>query len=116
MPAHNDVHLRLVEHVPHVQAAGHVRRRQKQGEHRARRLLGGGVGGVFTEKSFSLTQYSAQRASIAPGSYDLGNSCGMSKYYEICVGKATPPASPRTSPGCPDEAPPGGFRSRRRSF
>ena len=32
MPAHDDVHLRLVEHVPHVQPPGHVWRRQKQGE------------------------------------------------------------------------------------
>jgi hypothetical protein len=30
--------------------------------------------GVSTEKSFSLTQSSAQRASIAPGSYAFGNS------------------------------------------
>src|SRR5438445_12071536 len=33
MPAHNDVHLRLVEHVPHVQPPSHIRRRQKQREH-----------------------------------------------------------------------------------
>src|SRR5438128_9181204 len=33
MPAHNDVHLRLVEHVPEVQPARHIRRRQKQREH-----------------------------------------------------------------------------------
>src|ERR1700756_2164080 len=32
--------------------------------------------GVFTEKSSSLIQYSAQRASIAPGSYALGKLCG----------------------------------------
>src|SRR3984957_6097318 len=36
-------------------------------------------GGVETEKSFSLIQYSAQRVSIAPGSYALGNSCGIEK-------------------------------------
>jgi len=34
-------------------------------------------GGVGTEKSFSLIQYSAQRASMAPGSYALGRSWGM---------------------------------------
>src|SRR5258707_82140 len=34
MPAHDDVHLRLVEHVAHVQAAGNVGRRQQQGEDR----------------------------------------------------------------------------------
>src|ERR1700730_3260689 len=34
-------------------------------------------GGVGTENSFSLIQYSAQRVSIAPGSYDLGSSCGI---------------------------------------
>src|SRR6185312_16303892 len=33
--------------------------------------------GVFTEKSFSLTQYSAQRTSIAAGSYAFGRSCGI---------------------------------------
>ena len=36
MPAHNDVHLRLVEHVAHVQAPGDVRRRQQQREYRPR--------------------------------------------------------------------------------
>src|SRR5581483_7522375 len=34
-------------------------------------------GGVGTEKSLSFTQYSAQRVSIAPGSYALGRSCAM---------------------------------------
>ena len=34
-------------------------------------------GGVGTEKSFSLIQYSAQRVSIAPGSYALGRSWAM---------------------------------------
>src|SRR5271170_7582391 len=34
-------------------------------------------GGVGTEKSFSLTQCSAQRVSIAPGSYALGRSWAM---------------------------------------
>src|SRR5207244_9289045 len=33
MPTHNDVHLRLVEHVPHMQPSSHIRRRQKQCEH-----------------------------------------------------------------------------------
>ena len=65
MPAHDDVHLRLVQHVPHVQPPGHIRRRQQQREHGTRLALAAGVG---TEKSFSLTQYSAQRVSIAPGS------------------------------------------------
>ena len=36
MPAHDDVHLRLVEHVAHVQAPGNVRRRKQQREHRPR--------------------------------------------------------------------------------
>src|SRR5208282_2860802 len=36
-------------------------------------------GGVGTENSFSLTQYSAQRVSIAPGSYALGRSWAMIK-------------------------------------
>ena len=35
MPAHDDVHLRLVEHVAHVQAAGDVGRRQQQRENGA---------------------------------------------------------------------------------
>ncbi|MCU1247035.1 MAG: hypothetical protein JWQ49_64, partial [Edaphobacter sp.] len=34
-------------------------------------------GGVGTEKSLSFTQYSAQRVSIAPGSYALGRSCAI---------------------------------------
>src|SRR5579864_7193960 len=34
VPARNNVHLRLVEHVPHVQTASDVRRRQEQTEHR----------------------------------------------------------------------------------
>ncbi len=34
MPAHDDVHLRLVEHVAHVQATGNVRRRQEKRKHR----------------------------------------------------------------------------------
>ena len=36
MPAHDDIHLRLVEHVAHVQAAGDVRRRKQQGEYGTR--------------------------------------------------------------------------------
>src|SRR3569833_2033913 len=32
MPAREDVHLRLVEHVAHVQAAGDGRRREEHGE------------------------------------------------------------------------------------
>src|SRR5207247_7915916 len=32
MPAHDDVHLRLIEHVAHVQTAGNIRRRQQQGK------------------------------------------------------------------------------------
>ncbi len=39
VPAHNNVHLRLVEHVAHVQAAGYVRRRQQQREHWTRLAL-----------------------------------------------------------------------------
>ena len=31
-PASQDIHLRLVEHVAHVQTAGNVRRRQQNGE------------------------------------------------------------------------------------
>src|SRR5713226_1132281 len=42
--------------------------------------------GVGTENSFSLIQYSAQRASIAPGSYALGSSCGiLSQHLAICT-------------------------------
>ena len=44
MPAHDDVHLRLVEHVAHVQAPGHIRRRQQQSEHRRASRPAGGVG------------------------------------------------------------------------
>ena len=40
MPAHDDVHLRLVQHVPHVQPPGNIRRRQQQGKHRTRVSLG----------------------------------------------------------------------------
>ena len=32
MPARQNIHLRLVQHVPHVQPASHVRRRQQHGE------------------------------------------------------------------------------------
>ena len=39
MPAHNNVHLRLVQHVPHVQPAGYIGRRQQQREHRPRLAL-----------------------------------------------------------------------------
>ena len=34
-------------------------------------------GGVLTENNFSLTQYCAQRCSMALGSYALDNSWGM---------------------------------------
>ena len=37
VPAGQDVHLRLVEHVAHVQAAGHVGRRQQAGNEGMRR-------------------------------------------------------------------------------
>ena len=36
MPAHQNIHLRLVQHVPHVQPPRHIWRRQQQGEHRTR--------------------------------------------------------------------------------
>jgi hypothetical protein len=39
MPAHNNVHLRLVQHVPHVQPPGNIRRRQQQREYRTRLAL-----------------------------------------------------------------------------
>ena len=65
MPADDDVHLRLVEHVAHVQAAGHIGRRQDQREYR---LLLVRQAGCSTWNSFSRTQYSAQRGSITPGS------------------------------------------------
>ena len=39
MPAHNDVHLRLVQHVSHVQTPRHIRRRQQQREHRTRLIF-----------------------------------------------------------------------------
>src|SRR5580704_1096452 len=40
VPAHNDVHLRLVEHVTHVEPPRHIRRRQEQGEYRTRIFSG----------------------------------------------------------------------------
>ena len=39
VPAHDDVHLRLVEHVTHVQPSSHIGRRQQQREHRPRLTL-----------------------------------------------------------------------------
>ena len=56
MPARDNVHLRLAEHVPHVQLPGNVGRRQQQREHRPRVFEGGPGGGVGTENSFSLIQ------------------------------------------------------------
>src|SRR5215471_8654938 len=41
--------------------------------------------GVGTENSFSLTQYSAQRASIAPGLYVLESSRGMEKHLHSAI-------------------------------
>jgi hypothetical protein len=35
VPAHDDVHLRLVEHVAHVQSSGDVGRREQQREDRS---------------------------------------------------------------------------------
>ena len=44
-PTGEDIHLRLVEHVPHVQAAGDIGRRQKDREGLARRgVVGSGCG------------------------------------------------------------------------
>jgi hypothetical protein len=71
MPAHDDVHLRLVEHVPHVESTGDVRGGRSVKRDAYRQARGRSV------VSFSLIQKSAQRDSIAPGSYDLGSSCGM---------------------------------------
>src|SRR5262245_19300733 len=67
--------------------------------------------GVVTEKSFSLTQYSAQRGSIAPGSYVLGSSCAIRpeetnlRYYRRAaeVGKRRRGEGKET----PSERPPG---------
>ena len=42
MPAHDDVHLRLVEHVAHVESTGDVRRRQEQSENGALVVRRGG--------------------------------------------------------------------------
>ena len=63
VPRTTTVHLRLVEHVAHVQAANHGWRRMSV-------KIGGVLSGdgVSTRKSFSRTQYSAQRVSIALGS------------------------------------------------
>ena len=49
MPADDDVHLRLVQHVAHVQAPGDVGRRQSQGEDR---LLGIGRWSFHVEQFF----------------------------------------------------------------
>ena len=57
-PAGEDVHLRLVEHVAHVQAAGDVGRRQQ--DRRRASAARAPAGGVGWAKSFSRTQYSAQ--------------------------------------------------------
>ena len=66
VPAGEDVHLGLVEHVAHVQAAGDVGRREQDGEGlRVRRASSAGVG---TSKRRSRTQYSAQRCSMMEGS------------------------------------------------
>ena len=58
-PAGQDVHLRLVQHVAHVQAPRHIRRRQQDGERLAAILLRP-RSGVGCSNSFSATQYSAQ--------------------------------------------------------
>ena len=56
MPAHEDIHLRLVQHVPHVQPPGHVRRRQQQRKHRPRvgvgRTLLSAASGVKRTRGF----------------------------------------------------------------
>jgi hypothetical protein len=70
MPAREDVHLGLVEHVAHVQAAGDVGRRQQLDEG----LDAACVGGVGTEKIFSSTQNLDHFSSISEGSYALGSS------------------------------------------
>ena len=61
-PAGEDIHLRLVEHVAHVQAAGDVGRRQQddEGGLAVRRLSTGAEAGIGCAKRFSRTQYSAQ--------------------------------------------------------
>src|SRR5258707_8625060 len=41
--------------------------------------------GVFTEKSFSATQYSAQRISIALGSYVFGSSYDIAQQDSIDI-------------------------------
>jgi hypothetical protein len=54
---------------------------------------------VGTEKSFSLIQYSAQRVSIAPGSYDFGSSWGIGdlgkKKYVGTAALGCPPGASR---------------------
>ena len=67
MPADEDVHLRVVEHVAHVQAAGDVGRRQQDVK---TGLVSPGAG-VSAWKRFSLTQYSAQRCSMPAGIVSL---------------------------------------------
>ena len=52
VPAHDNVHLRLVEHVAHVKAAGYVGRRRRSVK--TGRVSPGG--GVTTANSFSLIQ------------------------------------------------------------
>ena len=59
MPAHENVALGVLEHVAHVQVAGHIRRRQQNVKRglAVQALTSAGAGWA---KSFSRTQYSAQ--------------------------------------------------------
>ena len=78
VPAHDDVHLRLVEHVAHVQAAGDVGRRQQQREHGAlvARCRRGGGKQFFLDPVFGPARFN--RARFVRFGQLVGHGVGIS--------------------------------------
>ncbi len=81
MPANEDVRLRVLEHVTHVQVAGHVGRREEHGEDGS---LGGVLGDIFRRRHIE------QALAYPIGSPAIFNRGGVISFLEF-VGHSTWP-------------------------
>ena len=103
MPAHENIHLRLVEHVPHVQPTRHVRRRQEQRKHRTR---------ISRHRSLHVKQFFPDPI-LGPARFNRARFVSFRQFVRHRVpnqcGDGAPPR-----PGRPNRAKLGRFPGRRR--
>ena len=112
MPARDDVHLRLAEHMSHMQLPGHIRRRQQQREHRTRlpRWRRGDGEELFFDPIVGPARFN--RARLVRLRQFVRHDCVLSQtLWGQPLLRRRPEQAPAVRPG-----PPGNFRSKRRSF